>query len=96
MLSNDSSAPAFYRYNSGGAFTSTVDGVDYRLGSINVWNYVTGGQNSRGLVVFDQTNVGQATGGAISNILLGLGDPAKFPDWSLKVPEGMYATVVID
>lgn len=96
LLSSDSAAPDLYRYNKGGAFTSTVNGVEYRLGSINVWNYVSGGQESRGLLVFDKTNVGLAAGGALSNILLGLGDPKTNPDWTLKVPAGMYATVVID
>ena len=39
LLSDDTSAPHPYRYNSGTWFTSTVGGQTFRLGSINLFNY---------------------------------------------------------
>jgi hypothetical protein len=39
LLSDKTDAPAGFRYNSGGAFDSAVNGVGYKLGSINLWNY---------------------------------------------------------
>jgi hypothetical protein len=44
-LSNNSSAPAYYAYNNGGAFSSTIGSVTYNLGSINLFNYslISGG-----------------------------------------------------
>jgi len=95
LLSDRTDAPTLYRYNGGGAFSSTVNGVEYRLGSINVWNYVTGGSASSGLLIFSQDNLIKAVGGSLSNILLGLGDPTLTPAWTLTVPGGMYATLVL-
>ena len=39
LLSDDTSAPHPYRYNSGTWFTSAVGGQTFRLGSINLFNY---------------------------------------------------------
>ena len=40
LLSDDTSAPHPYRYNSETWFTSAVDGQSFRLGSINLFNYL--------------------------------------------------------
>lgn len=40
MLSDRTDAPVGLRFNTGQAFLSTVNGVDYRLGSINFYNYL--------------------------------------------------------
>ena len=39
LLSDDTSAPLPYRYNSGTWFTSAVGGQTFRMGSINLFNY---------------------------------------------------------
>ncbi len=40
LLSDNTDAPAPYRYNTGTWATSSTGGVQYRLGSINLYNYV--------------------------------------------------------
>ena len=40
LLSDNTGAPAPYRYNTGTWSTSSTGGVQYRLGSINLYNYV--------------------------------------------------------
>jgi len=40
LLSDSTAAPAGYRYNVADWFTSSLGGVAYRLGSINLYNYV--------------------------------------------------------
>ena len=42
LLSDNTAAPAPYRYNTGNWRTSHTGGVEYRLGSINLYNYVIG------------------------------------------------------
>ncbi|RKX80531.1 MAG: peptidase M30, partial [Spirochaetes bacterium] len=39
FLSDKTDAPLKYQYNSGGWFTSTINGKKYNLGSINLYNY---------------------------------------------------------
>ena len=45
LLSDNTSAPFPYRYNSGTWFTSEVGGETYRLGSVNLFNYRYYGEN---------------------------------------------------
>ena len=42
LLSDNTAAPAPYRYNTGNWRTSSIGGVEYRLGSINLYNYIIG------------------------------------------------------
>ncbi|MCK5153099.1 MAG: peptidase M30 [Spirochaetales bacterium] len=39
FLSDKTEAPGLYQYNSGGWFTSAINGNNYNLGSINLYNY---------------------------------------------------------
>lgn len=39
LLSNQTTSTAGYYFNSGGWSTSTVNGIEYKLGSINLYNY---------------------------------------------------------
>ena len=39
FLSDKTDAPSKYQYNSGGWFTSAINGNEYNLGSINLYNY---------------------------------------------------------
>jgi hypothetical protein len=109
LLSGRTDAPEGYRYNSGGFFTSSVGGAEYRLGSINMYNYlVPDGVDSDGDGLGDTdltapyayapADIGDLYGGAYSNAFMDLGDPAirNNQDWTLRVPPGMTATIVID
>ena len=42
LLSDNTDAPAPYQYNTGNWRTSYTGGVEYRLGSINLYNYIIG------------------------------------------------------
>ena len=42
LLSDNTGAPAPYQYNTGNWRTSSVGGVEYRLGSINLYHYIIG------------------------------------------------------
>jgi len=107
LLSGRTDAPDLYRYNKGDFFISTVDGRDYRLGSINMYNYVypdgidtdydyVGDEDLTEPWVYSSTSLSDISGGAYSNAFMSLGNPAYKPGWRITVPEGMYATVVID
>lgn len=46
LLSDRPSPPAgYYQYNSGNWFTSTINSINYDLGSINLYNYLYSGQS---------------------------------------------------
>lgn len=107
LLSSRIDAPEYYRYNSGGAFTSSVGGVTYSLGSINIYNYIyengldTDGDNigdtdAISPFIFLSSSIGSMNGGAYSNAFMYLGDPSADRDWTLAIPAGMHATIVID
>lgn len=42
LLSDNTAAPAPYRYNTGSWRTSSIGGVEYRLGSIDLYHYIIG------------------------------------------------------
>lgn len=107
LLSSRTDAPEYYRYNTGQFFSSTVGGTLYRLGSIDLRNYVypdgidtdgdeIGDADQYGPYVYSALSIDQLYGGAYSNAFMDLGDPFGKPDWKITVPEGMYATIVID
>ncbi len=106
LLSARTDAPEYYRYNTGGFESSTVGTTAYRLGSINMYNYALGiDANGDDTVdyyvdepyVFTSETIGsQYVGGAYSNAFMHLGTPSDNPSWTLTVPDGMYATIVID
>jgi hypothetical protein len=105
LLSGRTDAPAGYRYNIGDFFTSSLDGVDYRLGSIN-FNYYslrldsnedgTADVEINSPYVFEDGNFGIFGGGPYSNAFMDLGNPSAEPAWNLTLPDGMYATIVVD
>lgn len=104
-LSSRTDAPEYYRYNSGGFVTSTVGEVEYKLGSINAFNYLQEfDTNDDGTVdesytepyEYYESTIRDFAGDAFSNAFLGLGTPADRPSWKLIVPEGMLVTIVIN
>jgi hypothetical protein len=101
LLSSATDAPPGYRYNTGGFFPSTVNGNAYRLGSIDLDNYTFSGQvgprmypggtagtytvgtsehRSTSIALYDATPVLQ-----VSGVL----------EWTLEMPGGVIATVVV-
>jgi hypothetical protein len=91
LLSDMTTAPVRYRYNTGGWTTSTAGGLDYHLGSINIFNYAPA------LYVFTQAGTVPGTVfNRSSNIYyqaaLGLGTART---WTITVPQGILMTVVI-
>jgi len=107
LLSHRTDAPAYYRYNSGGAFQSSSGGLTYNLGSINMYNYLCldaidtdgddiGDADLAEPYAFSSATIGDLYGGAYSNAFMDLGDPSSSSDWRFVLPAGMYATVVID
>ncbi|HOZ72285.1 MAG TPA: hypothetical protein PK179_07200, partial [Spirochaetales bacterium] len=107
LLSHRTDAPAYYRYNSGGAFSSSSGGLTYNLGSINMYNYLCldaidtdgddiGDADLAEPYAFSSATIGDLYGGAYSNAFMDLGDPSSSSDWRFVLPAGMYATVVID
>lgn len=107
LLSHRTDAPAYYRYNSGGAFPSSSGGLTYNLGSINMYNYLCldaidtdgddiGDADLAEPYAFSSATIGDLYGGAYSNAFMDLGDPSSSSDWRFVLPAGMYATVVID
>jgi hypothetical protein len=91
LLSDMTTAPARYRYNSGGWVTTSASGLSYNLGSINIFNYMPK------LYVFTQAGtVPGTTFNRSSNIYyqaaIGLGTARS---WTMTVPQGILMTVVI-
>lgn len=102
LLSDSTDAPEYYQY---GAFSSMLNSVTYNLGAINLWNYSLGLDSNNDQVVDSYQNevyvyrydtISTMYGGAYSNAFMTLGNPYLRPDWKITVPEGMYATIVID
>jgi hypothetical protein len=84
-------------YNAGGWFESSIDGVLYRLGSINLYNHevVDGGTVLSGPRVFTGTSVGTATvrpGGSVVYYQGGSGLTGSH-EWSLSI--GPHTDVVV-
>ncbi len=90
LLSNVTDAPYGYRYNTGGFVDSSVNGNTYQLGSINLYNY------SQTPYLYTRANVGGyrplSTSQALCQAAL-LGTGAI--EWTLDMPDGVIATVVI-
>jgi len=105
LLSQRMDAPEFYRYNTGTFFASVIGDIEYKLGSVNFYNFTAGidsdGDDAADFTVaapfvYSALNIDQLYGGAYSNAFMTLGNPADRPGWLIKIPEGMYATIVID
>ena len=60
LLSDSTVAPAGYQYNAGDWFASSFGGVDYKLGSINLYNYVLdpGGIDQEGPYIYTGAPIG--------------------------------------
>jgi hypothetical protein len=58
LVSDNTSAPAGYRYNTGGWIDSSIGGTTYNLGSINLYNYYYSAMNQTGPYFYTSSPVG--------------------------------------
>ncbi len=95
LLSDRDDMPPGYRYNSGGWFNSTLDGISYRLGSIDAFRYQRYGTAEQGPYVF--TAEGPAGQGlASSNVFFRAAQNfTGTRSYEISLPEGvrMYAVL---
>jgi hypothetical protein len=92
LLSDDPTddVPPGYRYNTGNFVDSFVNGYRYRLGSINLSNY------SPTPYLFTRSNVGGYQPLSTSLALCKAAIPGTgVLDWTLDMPDGVIATVVV-
>jgi hypothetical protein len=91
LLSDTTTAPARYRYNTGGWTMSSAGGLSYNLGSINIFNYTPA------LYVFTQAGTVPGTVfNRSSNIYYQAAlDLGAERSWEITVPQGILMTVVI-
>lgn len=106
LLSARADAPEGYRYNTGAWFVSQAGGREYRLGSINMYNYLyprgidsdgdgLGDTDLARPYTYSLGNADGMPGGAYTNAFLDLGDSRGKP-WAFTLPEGRHATLVVD
>lgn len=98
LVSNDTAVPSQYRINRGGWFTSTSGGVDYRLGSINAYNYVLYGgggvEIANGIMAYNAAaGAVPVAGGANSFVVAGT-VPAGGYTVSVSLPADTTLTVL--
>jgi len=101
LLSSATDAPAGYRYNSGGFFTSAVNGNAYRLGSIDLFRYAFDTQD--GPRICSGGIVGTWTVGTSEHLSTSIALYDATPvlqatgilEWTLDMPGGVIATVLV-
>ena len=82
------------RYNKDGFFSSSFNGIEYLLGSINLYNYEHNGQV--GPLFFDTTPVGHGVQPAASNALFRAGSSLTgVQTWMITLPAQTALTVVL-
>lgn len=90
LLSDVTDAPPGYRYNTGGFVPSTVGGNEYRLGSIDLFNY------SPLPSMYVDGYVGTSQHLSTSSALYEAAIPGTGAlDWMLDMPDGVIATIVV-
>jgi hypothetical protein len=97
LLSDVTDAPPGYRYNTGGFVDSTVNGNTYRLGSINLYNYKYLDSGQVGPYLYSGTGtVGTSQHPSTSMALYQAAlSGTGVLDWTLDMPSGVIATVVV-
>ncbi len=93
LHSDNTTAEAGFVYNSGVAFTSAAGGIDYTLGSINLYNYTYGGRD--GLYLYTASPVGTWNPKPASNTYYRAGSGLTGShSWTIECPAGVVLTVV--
>ncbi len=91
LLSDSTSAPPGYQYNTGGWMTSTSGGIGFKLGSIDMFRY------SPALAILTQEGTVPATTfSRASNVYFKAASGLMAPrTWSLSIPAGIRMSVVL-
>lgn len=90
LLSDETDAPSGYRYNAGTFFDSSVNGRGYRLGSIDLFRY------SPSPYLYTPENVSLYLPLRASQALCAAAVPgAGTLAWTLELPDGMVASVLV-
>ena len=91
FLSNKPEAPALYRYNSGGWFTSSINGNSFNLGSVNLYNYSPAPEVPSSAA---QLSAGLKALGSNVYLLAKENATGKL-SWDITIPEDVRLTVII-
>ena len=94
LLSDNTEAPAPYRYNSGTWSTSRAGGAEYRLGSINLYHYQRRNSQELGPHVHDLSEFNARTQPPHSNKYAALGRLSGTHVLTVTAPAGLRYTVV--
>ncbi len=89
LLSDDTSVSSGYRYNSGSSFSSSLDSINYDLGSINLYNYspvptITEASDFAVSSMYKTSNRYFKVGSGMTNSAT----------WTITMPSGVKLTVV--
>jgi hypothetical protein len=97
LISDRTTAPAGYRYNSGGWVASSVGGQTYNLGSINLFNYYQGGTADLGPYAVTETGSLPNDVPYFSSNLFYLAGAAQSGSrtWNITLPDGIVMSVVV-
>ncbi len=90
FLSDKTDAPPKYQYNSGGWFTSTINGNKYNLGSINLYNYNPAPEIATSI---SQLSSGLTAPGTNVYLLAEEDASGKFA-WDITIPNDVRLTVI--
>lgn len=95
LLSDQLDTPQYYQYNTGTAFSSTLDTITYQAGSINMYNYTLAGQvGPRTISISDIPNIDYHQ--AASNILIKVGSQLSGThEWTIKMGRDTKLSVVL-
>jgi len=90
FLSDRTEAPPMYQYNSGGWFTSTINGNEYNLGSINLYNYDPAPE-----MAVSASELSSGLKGPGSNVyLLAKENASGHLSWDITIPDDVRLTVI--
>ncbi len=97
LLSDRTTAPERYRYNTGGYFESSIGGITYKLGSINMYNYKYGTYASGPYTYTTMSEYSQLMGNRqpkTSNVYYSAGSKTGAASWNITLPSGVKMTAV--
>ncbi len=90
FLSNKTEAPPLYQYNSGKWFTSIINGTEFKLGSINLYNYSPAPEIPTSVT---QLSTGLKAPGTNVYLLVKENATGK-QSWDITIPEDVRLTVI--
>jgi hypothetical protein len=97
LLSDRTNAPGNYRYNLGEFFTSSLGGITYNAGSINLYNYqyTYSDPQLRGPKIYTGSSIGQSTLNPASNTFYHAGSGLTGEkSWDITLPDNVEMSVV--